>query len=256
MDKRTSTKASSRTGARAGGSLLQKLRGRRALRRQAKQDYQRARGTAHQQMLDEARTRVQAQLTHRVRERRQAEQTYNRQVQARDQALTRTLVRNLVEAELGSVPGIGPVLKSKIIRRVFRGRLRDLHEAYRLEGIGSQRQREISRWVRRVEGQLPHRIQEDFTGKAQILAAYREDLAKRRRQVDAMQQRITELQALDAQIDAVLEDLAAVTWEDFHKALSDPSGPSEAVQRYIVGVFAAWEPMPEWFQHAVSVEEA
>jgi hypothetical protein len=256
MGKRTSTTASSKTGTNPQGSRFQKLRGHRALRRQAKQDYQRARGTAHQQMLDDARTRVRSQLKRKLRRHQQAEQTYNRQVQARDQALTRTLVRNLVEAELGSVPGIGPVLKSKIIDRVFRGRLNDLHGAYRLEGIGSRRQREISRWVCRVEGQLPQRIQEDFTGKAQIMAAYREDLAKRRCQLDAMQQRIAELQALDAQIDAVLEDLAAVTWEDFHKALSDPSCPSAAVQRYIVGVFAAWEPMPEWFQHAVSVEEA
>jgi len=207
-------------------------------------------------MLEEARTRVQSQLKRRLPTCRHAEQTYAIQVQARDQALTRTLVKDLVEAELGAVPGIGPVLKSKIIRHVFRGRLRDLHHAHRLEGIGSRRQREISQWVHRVEGQLPQLLQEDFTGKAQIMAAYREDLAERRHQLDAMQQQIAELQTLEAQIDAVLEALNAVTWEDFHRALLDPSGPSEAVQQYMVGVFAPWEPMPNWFRHALSAEGA
>lgn len=206
-------------------------------------------------MLEEARIRLQVQFKRAIETHREAERVHKQAVQARDRELTEALVRHLVQTRLSQIPGIGPTLRAKIIRHVFRGRLSDLHSARRLEGIGSQRQYQISRWAHRMEAQLPRLLQEDFPGKSQILNAHREELDERRHQGATTQQWVTKLQELQKQIDAALADLTAVTWHDFLQALVEPGDPPEKIRRHMSGVFAAWEPMPDWFREALSLKE-
>ena len=243
------------TAERSLGSVIARIRRRIALRHQAKEDYRRARGTAQQQMLEESSILLQAQLKRAIETHREAEHAYKQAVLERDRELTEALVRYLVQTQLSQIPGIGPTLRAKIVRHVFRGRLSDLHSARRLEGIGSQRQYQISSWAHRVEAQLPRLLKEDFPGKSQILNVHREELDERRHQVVTIKQWVTKLQELQKQMDAALAGLTAVTWHDFHRALLESDDPPENIRRHMSGVFAAWEPMPDWFREALSLKE-
>jgi hypothetical protein len=207
-------------------------------------------------MLVAARKQLRVQLATASQARREAQQAYKELVRARNGELQSTLVKHLVYTQLDTVPGIGSTLKSRILRWVFQGELTDLYQAYRLDRIGPQCQQAINRWVQRVELQLPELLQEDFPGKADILATYQDRLDTRRRQADAAEQRAAELEELERRVEAALVDLETVTWHDFHEALVAVDGPTEKVRRHILGVFAAWEPMPEWFRQALSIEEA
>jgi hypothetical protein len=247
--------------AQPGANFFQRLRRRAALRRQAKQDYQRARGTVHRQMLEEAQNRLSAQRRRAIQVHQEAQQAYQEQRQVHAYEFDRALTENLVHTGLDEIPGIGQVLKARIIRFVFRGRLSDLHQAYRLDGVGKQRQREISRWVREVEALLPQLRKEDFPGRAQMVAAHQAAEAQSRQRVEAAAQDVADLRDLEDHVAGALTGLRGVTWRDFYQVLTEPEAASESVDRYILGVFAAWEPVPDWFRRAVSdqplsIEEA
>jgi hypothetical protein len=52
-------------------------------------------------------------------------------------------------------------------------------------------------------------------------------------------------------LQAEIESLAQVTSNAFYRALQSPDNFSEAVEHYLRGVFAEWEPVPDWFREIV-----
>jgi hypothetical protein len=225
----------------------------RELAKQARLDYQQARGTAHLKLLATA-------IAHREKPRKECEQSLftaqkeqatveNKQATELDQALA----RNLIRTRLMEVPGIGAVLCVRILTYGFYGRLSDLNHL-NIEGVGEARQQAIQAWVTRYQQRWSELLQGEFAGKAEILQRYAPD---HQRLGDA----ITSVQAKLAEIDRQLErpksevaKLKAVREADFERTLRGRAQATPDMDCYLRGVFAEWEPMPDWFRDLV--EEA
>ena len=215
------------------------------LRRRAKRDFRVARGTQHLRQIDSALPNLQARIKAHAAEIARLNKQLQDLGQQRKGTLHAALVRYLVEDHLTDIRGIGPTLSSRIVHQCFRGRLSDLHTAYRVSGVGSALQSSIMAWVRAYEQQLPHLLQGSFPGKERILsdfAAQEHQLKERLRQE---RQALAGEKELCRQTEDIAERLRAVELGDFRAALKHPTGsvPSE----YLTGVYAPWEPMPEWF---------
>jgi hypothetical protein len=215
------------------------------LRRRAKHDFRVARGTQHLRQIDSALPNLQARIQAHEAKIAQLNKDLQNLGQQRNKMLHATLVRYLVENHLSDIRGIGPTLSSRIIHHCFRGRLSDLHTAYRVSGVGSALQSSITAWIRYYEQRLPRLLQGNFPGKERILS----DFAAQERQLkERLQQERRGLageKELRRQTEDVATRLRAVELGDFRAALKRPTGsvPSE----YLTGVYAPWEPMPEWF---------
>jgi len=109
---------------------------RRALMRQARQDYEEARGTAHRHLLQDAlRRALESQAENRATRRLQANKLDILQLD-HSAALKTRLSEYIIQTRLQQVPGVGQKLKQQIIRSVFRGRLSDLNYAKSVPGVG------------------------------------------------------------------------------------------------------------------------
>jgi len=230
---------------------------RLTLHRQARLDHERARGSVHLQMLRQAQARLEADWLANQTELKQLEQD-RAVVQAQcDEDLISALSRHLVMTRLDEVRGIGSKTKADIIRDVFDGHLEDLRSAGWITGISEARQRAINEWILTYRRQFPQLLQEEFPSKRQILNHYRPRLEDLDGPIGQLRARRDELVALREAVSDALSQLWRVTVQDFVAALRDPSNAAavNAVQGYLNGAYAEWEPMPEWFRRACQRQE-
>lgn len=229
---------------------------RRNLRWQAREDYQHARGTIHLQMLRAAEKRL-------VRTRQELERSIGeaetevaglQDSEQREllQLLQAHLVRNCFEVE-----GIGPALHERIVQTVFRVRLSDLHDAYRVHGVGERRQQAISEWVRRYEPQLSRLAkQEAYDGKDRVLTRYNAERQRLQAKVAAFQQQTARTDDVLREVQGAIHRLDSITEADFVTAALHPDSNADRLDAYLIGAFPAWKPVPAWFRKAVGGEEA
>lgn len=226
---------------------------RARLRAQARLDYHSARGTAHLKMMRDAHEqytrkygRCQTALT-------AAQQQKSSIKSGGDQELQSTLETHILRTRLREIPTIGPALAEQL--RLYaegHGGLQSLSYASRyVTGIGDARQTAIDAWVSNYEKQKAALLAGDFPGKAEVLTRTAAQLA-------AVEAEITSLTkqevALTEQLHRLRTEIAAlesVSYNDFVRALQGPPAASDALDRYLRGVFPEWEPMPEWFKEIV-----
>ena len=78
-----------------------------------------------------------------------------------------------MDKELDKIPGMGRVLKDRIIRRCFNGNLESLTNArIYVHGIGEEKSFAIHRWVRDTRAKMPQLLHTNFPGKSQVLKKY------------------------------------------------------------------------------------
>jgi hypothetical protein len=224
----------------------------RQLRKLAWQQYEEARGTAHRRLLQTARSRAlkergEVQHALKMSKARQAEL-----ICERDRELESALLRHIIGNHLEEVSGIGPSLAYTIRASVFKNSLRDLHQAHAVYGVGQQKQAAISQWVHYYEAELPRLREKEYPGKRAIVTKYQ---AKIEAQTQLVAQLTVEQSAYDqriAQITQVAAPLENVTVKDFVTALKNPDSVSEQLELYLRGIFAEWEPIPDWFQEIIA----
>ena len=226
------------------------------LGRQARLDYEHARGTAHLQMMRSAHARhlraYQFCQDALENERRQQAAIHIK----RDTDLWRALESHLLQTRLEEIPGIGPMLAAQLQQYAQMGRgLPSLRSASgRVPGIGYARQAAINAWVDSIEANKRTLLSGDFPGKVEIekqAAAGLEAVGTRIGRLSAEESvQAARLDRLQCEINT----LANVTPNTFYLALRGSAPDAEAVGRYLNGVFAAWEPVPDWFKECV--EEA
>jgi len=107
--------------------------------------------------------------------------------------------------------------------------------------------------VREYEARTPDLLEASFPGKAGINKDFRGRIAANQKTMDQIEARQV---VLDRRVDRLLEELKKleeISERDFVAALVDPEQASDKLDEYIRGVFAEWEPMPDWFRDAMAV---
>jgi hypothetical protein len=224
----------------------------RKLKRLASAEFEQARGTAHRQLLEAAAHPLNAQ----IREFQRLIQAANKQkrdyLEIRDRKLRSNVAQWLVETRLQEVHGIGNTLKSEIIRTVFHGDLNDLRQAYRVDGVGPERQEAINHWITHYQKQIPYYLTKYFPGKEEILQEYERAVLAQDRLIQEYEAAQKPIKERLVPINRELSWLKEVKAKDFFQAYQDPEFErGDEIDRYFRGVFAEWEPMPDWFRAEV-----
>lgn len=227
-----------------------------AVIRQARLDYEQARGYAHYQILEKARKQLQKALE-------QTRSTIKEQTQkvpaleaARQHELLQELEHRLLQTRLDEVPGIGQALKQRILTTLHARRLSDLHQAYTVSGVGENRQYEINQWIHQYTQRLPQLVNEPFPGRETIIKKYESQIAETKRALAEQQRRETTLVQRLATIEPHYTWLQTIDAQTFEKAALGVSDDTTAITRYTIGLFAEWEPIPEWFKAIMNEEIA
>jgi len=174
----------------------------------------------------------------------------------RSQAIAAATERRYVEAQFKNIPGIGPKIRDKILREVFHGRLEDLRNAHRVRGVGESRQQAINVWLAKATVAARAGTYSDEATNARIQAEYADRVGPIEDEVAELKRRCTELDAYGQQILAGYKRLSAVSDRHFVRALMAPGMPAIQVPDfYLTGLFAEWEPEPDWFRQAVDLAE-
>lgn len=227
---------------------------RRELTKLAREDYRSARGTIHLRLLRDAHKRLSNERRQCLKQLTVANSRLTSLKRDQQKELINVLARHLAQNHLFEVPGIGPALQKRILSEVFRGKLTDLHNAYQVQGVGQNRQWAVSEWVRDYEKRLPALIKTDFPGKEGVVARYKGPLDELDARIRGLTARQADLEQQMARLEPEIAKLEVVTEADFVKALKDPTNASDELDGYLRGVFAAWEPIPDWFKDIVLAE--
>jgi prefoldin subunit 5 len=219
------------------------------LRRRAKNDYRHARGTTQRVLIESCLENLNREISSLQGKIRQLQSRKSELQIARDNNLELTLTTQIVNKELDTIPGIGKLLKDRILKRCFNGTLDSLVNAQRyVHGIGDEKNSAIRQWVRNTRAKMPQLLHADFPGKHQILTKY----AKMDRQIDEELQVTTadheSLQQLKSQSTEALERLRPVDTSTFLKAHQGDEEAAQRVTQYLVGIYPEWKRSPPWFK--------
>lgn len=230
-----------------------KVRLTKEMRKQAKVDYNTARGTIHLQLLRTAQTTLKSRVEEIERQLLSHKLALASSDQRRDDELLQTLVRHLVETELATLPGIGPRLASAVKKQVFRGNLSDLRNASLVDGIGPRKQITINDWLTNAERRLPGLLAAGFPRKQEINGRYEAERKRLTREIAADEASLRQQADILVLVNEEIARLSVVSVREFELVLADPATGADKVNRHLLGSFAPWEPMPEWFAQALEV---
>lgn len=241
-----------RTGMASAAKAKQaKVKIDKALRGQAHADYQAARGTAHRQLLLDAEQRLQIQFQKGLKFVTMLKNELAGLEAAHQMALRQAFVEPLVKRELPALPGIGPRLAEAIMTQVFKGNLEDLRHASFIDGIGPQKQATLNAWVAKQLGALPGLLNENFPGKEEINVSYARRLDAQRASLNKAEAHTLDLRNMLERVYRELKWLIAISPFDFEAAFAEGGSRHSNLERYILGCFPPWEPMPDWFAAAI-----
>jgi hypothetical protein len=225
-----------------------------AIRKQARLDYENARGTAHMQMLRTARRSALKAARKHAGDLHSARQRLARLDQERGKKLRQILELHIAYTYLDQVRGVGSTLKDRILRTVFPRRLRDLKRAHTVHGVGQEKQWAINHWIREYEARIPALLKGPFPGKNRIIKEYGTEKAALEIRTEELTQRKASLGKWVGQISEAMGPLQGVSVREFVKAIQEPGQPTDKIDRYLRGVFAEWESTPDWFRQVISQE--
>ncbi len=168
------------------------------------------------------------------------------------------MIKHIVDEGLGEVPGIGPVLKERIIKGCFDGTLESLEDlpylrssGWRLRGIGEEKAQAVSRWARRVKERLPELLQGDFPGKGELIEKYSKLISPLKSQIADIETKLHLLHDLRSKALAELDRLSSVTVLTFFKAYLGNAEASKRATEHLMGIFPEWGKMPDWLKSLI-----
>jgi len=227
-------------------SFIGRWRFRRALRRQAKIDYELARGTIHKRQIQACLSKLGLELKRLRAKESQEKQKLKKLDVRRQEALRSALSDVLVRNHLTDINGIGPQTAARILKSVYRGKLADLHHSsQRIQGIGNAKQAAISLWVSEMERRFDAMLEEDFPGKDDVLDSFRSDERLIQGTLRVVRQDIADLEMLKETAEKALDPLMPVSALTYYKRLRGEG--QHPIEAYSIGVFPPWERPPTWF---------
>lgn len=227
----------------------------RAIKKQARHDYESARGTAHLAIL----CKVRAQISQKIKLTERGI-TYNQEKiyalkRERANALVLALDKYIAYNRLTEVPGIGTKLRDTLLRRVFESRLSDLHHSFVVPGIGDARQLDISIWIQKYEQRKTNMLTQDFPGKNSVLREYDPKIKALYDNQEKFKSNKKIFEERYEEAITHINQLEQVTVTDFLDAIQSPGSDTTALDEYIVGLFPEWEPVPGWFKALMAESE-
>ncbi len=223
------------------------------LRAQARLDYHSARGTIHLKMMRDAQARYLRQLDRCDSALTAAQQRKSNLDRARDGELQSALETHILRTRLREIPTIGPALAEQL--RLYAEENAGLHSlsyaSRYVVGIGDARQTAIDAWLSNYEKQKAALLAGDFPGKAEVLAGTAAQLAAVKTEITSLTEQEVALTEQLHRLKTEIAALESISYNDFVRALQGQPVTSDALDRYLRGVFPVWEPMPEWFREMV-----
>jgi len=218
------------------------------LRRRAKTDYLHARGTHHRNIIQSCLVNLNHVISNLENTIQQLHSRRSALKSEKERELEIKLTTQIVDRNLEDIPGIGGVLKERILRRCFDGTLESLLNArVYVRGIGDEKNYSIFQWVRNTRAKLPQLLRANFSGKSQILTKYAQLDRKTEEEIRVNNSEHERLQHLRGQSLAALDGLGLVNASTFLNAHKGDNEAAKMVTHYLVGVFPEWKRRPQWF---------
>lgn len=214
----------------------------------ARNNYKTARGTIHLELLKGCLGNLQRKIREAKTNLENLKKHQDELFNDRKEELETAATTYLVNLELGSIPGIGPVLKDRVIRVCFDGTLNSLRQAWRVHGIGEQKAHAIARWVDQAQRKLLVILKGPFLGKDEINNNYdrlEKEANQRTKEVENLLNGMLELEKNGQMSVASLKKVHVST---FLKSYKGDLEASEAVANHLLGCFPEWGKSPDWFK--------
>jgi len=211
-----------------------------------------ARGSMHLRQICNSLKILNKNITNLEKEKQKSEKDLHKLNQRTSERLLNALTHHIVETRLSEIEGIGPILRDRIIVNCFDGTLGSLRRTYSLEGIGEKKLQAISRWVEKVEHDIPSLLKNDFPDKMTIIEECKRDEREIIERLRKIEERIAPMYEIKKKAVEEKDRLSVVGISHFRKSYQLNKEASEMVNEYLKGVFAEWEPMPMWFKTLIS----
>lgn len=231
-------------------SRWQQWQVKREMQMQAGQLYTTARGTQHKTFLQDGQDRVQARLKSLKQQLDNQADKLDRFKSARKKKIEDYWAVKIVNSRLMEVPGIGPTRRYQLMEH-FDGTLDSLFGADKLvNGIGHQTAYVLNNWIIDREEEIEGLIMQPFAGRAELIADDEKEIAALEKSRKSLKKQVTRFEKLATEIKHAIEPLEKVSKERFVAAYL---GQEAWANDYVQGVFAEWEPVPDWFQEMMQL---
>lgn len=214
----------------------------------ARDDYRTARGTMHLNLLKECLSNLRLKIKETTNDLESAKQYRTDLVNEKKKELEVAATIYLVNLEFTSIPGIGPVLKDRVMRTCFDGTLQSLRRAWTVYGIGEERAYAIAVWVNQAQRKLPLILEGKFPGKDEINKKYDQLERETDQYIMNTEMLLRDMLELKKRATNELKRLEKVKISTFLKSYKGDSDASKDVTNYLLGSFPEWGRIPDWFK--------
>jgi hypothetical protein len=218
-------------------------------------DYESSRGTFHKKLLRDLLSTLRARSNELKIQKTALEIRMSQLDSELRNALKARLINHLVSEGLTVVTGIGPILKERIMKFCFDGTLESLENlpylrsrGWRLQGIGEEKARAISRWAEKIKKRLPELLEEDFPGKSELIKKYSMLSSPIKSKINDLEAKLSFIRYLEKKASAELDRLSSTNAFTFFKAYFGDMESSRKANEHLMGIFPEWEEMPDWLK--------
>lgn len=214
----------------------------------ARSDYKTARGTMHLKLLKRCLINLRLKIKETKNNLENLIAHREELITARQKELKAAATVHLVDLEFTNIPGIGQVLKDRVMRRCFDGTLESLRRAWTVYGIGEERAHAINVWVNQAQRKLPLILEGEFPGKERINKKYEQlekEINQRIVDIEILLKNMLKLEENSINELTLLEKVKVFT---FLKSYKGDVDASNAATNYLLGCFPEWGKIPEWFK--------
>ncbi|MFH0897617.1 MAG: hypothetical protein V1850_06185 [Candidatus Bathyarchaeota archaeon] len=217
-------------------------------RRKVNEDFLNARGSMHRKIIQDCLVTLNQKISS-IDERLKCLSMQRADlVKRKEKEMEVKLTAQMVDTELTTIPGIGIVLKDRIVRQCFDGTLESLYRAGNVQGIGEEKNQAIRQWVGRTRSRIPKLLIQDFPEKSKIMKLYADLDKKIEQELNAKNVELQDFQQLRNEATVALNSLKTVSKSTFSDAYRGDDKASKMVTQYLIGVFPKWGRMPTWLK--------
>jgi len=218
----------------------------------SRRDYRSSRGYQHLKQIKKSLKNLNRRIRGLESVKRSINSDLNNVRRDRYLQLQNALINHVVNTRITEVPGIGQKLSERIIGGCFDGTLQSLHRAGKLHGIGPEKAWDVSSWADSINHQLPKLLEEDFPGKCKIIERFSKKESDLIHELDKVNKSIMDRKELRNRAVRELHRLEKVKPKTFRSVFYKKKEARDAVHKFILGTYAEWESMPDWYRKLIS----
>lgn len=161
--------------------------------------------------------------------------------------LTEVLTNYLIRNRLTEAPGIGGVLRDRIVANKKINNLNDLDKTTNyVFGIGEVKQEAISKWTRRMRKDFASLLEGSFPRKSTVINKYKRKKDEAKRKLSKTITTLADLNKLRLKILSYQVKLLPINRKHFSKMIIGDKQASETVNKYNQGIIQEFDLIPKW----------